>query len=156
MAVGEGRGKPRPYSFEATVAQDGEAIFIEVPPDVVAALGRGKRPPVRVTLNGYTYPWTIAVYGGNSYLGLRREVREAAGLAPGQQLTVTLTLDDEPRTVEVPDDLARALQRDPAARAAFERRSYTERKELVAWIQGAKRTETRQRRIAEVGRRLLG
>jgi hypothetical protein len=156
MAVGEARGKPRPYSFEATVAQDGDAIFIEVPPDIVAALGRGKRPPVLVTLNGYTYPWTIAVYGGNSYLGLRREVREAAGLAPGQQLTVTLTLDDEPRTVDVPDDLARALDRDPGARAAFERRSYTERKELVAWIQGAKRTETRQRRIAEVGRRLLG
>jgi hypothetical protein len=142
--------------FEATIAQDGGSIFIEVPPDVVAALGRGKRPPVLVTLNGYTYPWTIAVYGGKSYLGLRREVRDEAGLAPGQKLTVTLALDDQPRAVDVPDDLARVLEGDPAARSAFERLSYTGRKELVAWIEGAKRPETRDRRLAEVKKRLLG
>ena len=142
--------------FEATVVQDGQAILIEVPPEVVAALGQGKRPPVLVTLNGYTYPWTIAVYGGRSYLGLRREVREKAGVAPGQKLTVRLALDAQPRTVEVPDDLARALERQPGAKAAFEALSYSNRKELVAWVEGAKRPETRERRIAEVGRRLLG
>ena len=136
--------------------EDGQAFFIEVPAEVVAALGAGKRPPVLVTLNGYSYPWTIAVYGGKSYLGLRREVREAAGVAPGQTFTVTLALDDQPRTVEVPSDLVGVFERDPDARSAFERLSYTNQKELVAWVEGAKRPETRERRLSEVRKKLLG
>jgi len=142
--------------FEATVTQDGEAIFILVPPEVVAALGQGKRPPVVVTLNGHTHRSTIAVYGGQSYLPLRREIREAAGASPGQKVRVTLALDDQPRTVEVPDDLARELERDPGAQSAFARLSFTHQKEYVAWIQEAKRPETRQRRITEVVNRLSG
>ena len=96
------------------------------------------------------------MYGGQSYLPLRREVREAAGASPGQKVRVTLALDDQPRTVEVPDDLARELELDPGARAAFARLSYTYQKECVAWIQEAKRPETRQRRITEVVNRLSG
>ena len=142
--------------FEATIDQDGEAIFIRVPPEVVAVLDRGKRPPVLVTLNGYAYRSTVAVYGGQGYLGLRREVREAAGVSPGQRLTVTLALDDQPRTVEVPDDLAGELERNPGADSAFARLSYTHQKEFVSWIQEAKRPETRHRRIAQVLERLLG
>jgi hypothetical protein len=142
--------------FEATITQDGESIFIRVPPEVVAALDRGKRPPVLVTLNGYAYRSTVAVYGGQSYLGLRREVREAAGVSPGQRLTVTLALDDQPRTVEVPDDLAAELERNPGAQSAFAHLSFTHQKEFVSWIQEAKRPETRQRRIAQVLERLLG
>jgi hypothetical protein len=145
-----------PIEFEGLVVQDGQGFFIEVPADVVAALGRGKRAPVLVTLNGYSYPWTIAVYGGKSYLGLRREVREAAGVAPGQKLAVSLAVDEQPRTVEIPSDLAGVLERDPDARSAFERLSYTNRKELVAWIEEAKRPETRERRLSEVRKRLLG
>jgi len=145
-----------PVEFEATITEDGQAFFIEVPAEVVTALGAGKRPPVLVTLNGYSYPWTIAVYGGKSYLGLRREVREAAGVAPGQTFTVALALDDQPRTVEVPSDLAGVLERDPDAKSAFERLSYTNQKELVAWVEGAKRPETRERRLSEVRKKLLG
>ena len=103
--------------FQATLVQDGNSVFIQLPPEVVTALGGAKRPPVLVTLNGYTYRSTVAVYGGRSYLGVRREVRQAAGVSPGQRLTVTLELDDQPRTVEVPEDLARELDRDPTARA---------------------------------------
>jgi hypothetical protein len=109
-----------------------------------------------VTLNGYTYRTTVAVYGGRSYLGLRREVREAAGVSPGQRLTVTLAPDDLPRTVEVPDDLARELERLPQTQSSFARLSYTDQKEYVDWIEGAKRPGTRERRIAEVVKRLLG
>jgi hypothetical protein len=146
----------RSVEFEASVAQDGESIFIEVPPEAVASLGAGRRPAVTVTLNGYTYRTTVAVYGGRSYLGLRREVRESAAVAPGQRLTVTLTLDDQPRRVEVPDDLARELTRHPETEARFAGLSYTNRKEFVSWIQDAKRPETRQRRIAQVVAQLLG
>jgi Bacteriocin-protection, YdeI or OmpD-Associated/Domain of unknown function (DUF1905) len=142
--------------FEATIVQDGESTFIQVPPDAVTALGSGKRPPVLVTLNGYTYRSTVAVYGGQSYLPLRREVREAAGVLPGQTLTVTLALDDQPRTVELPEDLARELERDPGAQSAFARLSYTHQKEYVDRVHGARRPETRERRIAEMLKRLRG
>ena len=145
-----------PVQFEATIVRDGESVFIPVPAEVVAALGRGKRPPVVVTLNGHTHRSTLAVYGGRSYLGLRREIREAAGVSTGQAVTVTLAPDDQPRTVEVPDDLAAELERDPGAQAAFARLSYTHQKEFVAWIQEAKRPETRRRRVAEVVERLSG
>jgi Bacteriocin-protection, YdeI or OmpD-Associated/Domain of unknown function (DUF1905) len=142
--------------FEATITQDGESFFIQVPPEAVAALGPLKRPPVQVTLNGYTYRTTVMVYGGKSYLGLRREIREAAAVSPGQRLMVTLALDEQPRTVDVPDDLARELERDPGAHSAFARLSYTNQKEYVAWIQSAKRPETRLRRIAQTVEKLSG
>jgi hypothetical protein len=142
--------------FEATIVQDGQSVFIQLPPDVVAALGPEKRPAVLVTLNGYTYRSTVAVYGGRSYLGVRREIRQAAGVSPWQRLAVAVALDEQPRTVEVPDDLARELDRDAGARAAFARLSYTDQKECVGWIEGARRPETRRRRITRVVERLLG
>jgi hypothetical protein len=83
--------------LEAEVQQEGEGVFIEVPAEVMAALSPRKRPPVLVTLNGYTYRSTPAVYAGRYYLGLRREVREAAGVRVGQTLHVTIQVDEQPR-----------------------------------------------------------
>jgi Domain of unknown function (DUF1905) len=80
--------------FQAVVVAEDEGVFVEVPADVIAALGAGRRPPVVVEVNGYRYPSTPAVYGGRHYLGFRREVREAAGIAVGQDLTVALELDE--------------------------------------------------------------
>jgi hypothetical protein len=85
--------------FEAIVETEDEGVFVEVPEAVIAALGPGKRPPVVVELNGYRYPSTPAVYGGRFYLPLRREVREATGVRPGQTVTVSLELDERPREV---------------------------------------------------------
>jgi len=73
--------------FECRLESDQEACFIRVPPEVLTTLGQRKRAPVKVTINAYTYRTTIAVYGGKSYIGVRREVREAAGVAAGDQLT---------------------------------------------------------------------
>jgi DNA-binding LytR/AlgR family response regulator len=102
---------------------------------------------VKVTINGYTYRNTIAVMGGRYMVGVAAEHRQASGVAAGDTLTIRLELDDEPRTVEIPSDLARALK---AARAseAFERLAYTHRKEHVRAIEDAKKPETRARRIA--------
>jgi uncharacterized protein YdeI (YjbR/CyaY-like superfamily) len=87
-------------------------------------------------------------YGGVDYMGLNREVRDGAGVeAAGERVEVEVELDDEPRVVEVPDDLARALRGEKDARDAFERLSYTHRKEYVRWIEEAKRDETRRSRI---------
>ncbi|TMD23335.1 MAG: DUF1905 domain-containing protein, partial [Chloroflexi bacterium] len=79
--------------FAGRLESDQRACFIRVPPQTLTALGPGKRAPVKVTINGFTYRTTIAVYGGKSYVGVRREVREAAGVAAGDPITVGLEYD---------------------------------------------------------------
>jgi len=132
--------------FEATIeAAGGGGHVVEIPFDVEAAFG-AKRPPVRGTVNGAPFRSTVAVYGGRPLLGLNRELREAAGgVGPGDTVTVELERDDEPRTVELPDDLSAAL--DDELRAFFDALSYTHRREYVRWIEEAKREETRGRRV---------
>ena len=137
----------------STVAQPdpdpGQVLLIEVPARVVAALSDKKRVPVNVTLNGVRYRSTIAVYGGKFYLPARKEVREAAKLAPGKRAHVTLEADRAERTVMVPSDLARALS-SAKKRPTFDALSFTRRKEHVEAVTGAKRPETRVARIAKV------
>ena len=135
--------------FESRLESDQGACFIRVPPEALTAVGHGKRVPVRVTIKGYTYRTTIAVYGGKSYLGVRREVREAAGVAAGETLTVGVEYDAELRTVDLPDALRSALEADAAIAAAFEKLSYTRKKEFIQWVTGAKRVETQRRRMEQ-------
>ena len=126
------------------------ATGIEVPPAVVEALGSGKKPKVTVTLNGaHAYRSTVAVMGGRFLLPVSAEHRTAAGLTAGDDVDVELVLDDAPREVEVPADLADALAAAPAAQAAFEALSYSGRRRLVLAVEAAKAADTRQRRIAK-------
>src|SRR2546430_4108412 len=101
--------------FEGHLESDQGACFIRIPPETLAALGERKRAPVKVTLNGYTYRTTIAVYGGKSYLGVRREVREAAGVAARAPLLVGLEDDAELRTGDLPDELPAGPETGPPA-----------------------------------------
>src|SRR3984893_12940071 len=142
--------------FECRLESDQEACFIRVPPEVLTTLGQRKRAPVKVTINAYTYRTTIAVYGGKSYIGVRREVREAAGVAAGDQLKVGLEYDAELRTVDLPEGLRAALQADARAAAAFEKLSHTRKKQFVQWVTGAQRPETRTRRMAQAMAMLRG
>jgi hypothetical protein len=106
------------------------------------------RAPVKVTLNGYTYRSTIAAMGGVVCVPLRREHREGAGLEGGEKLRVTLALDEDERVVVPPRDLVKALK---AARPAWERwgeLSFTHQREWAEAIEGARKPETRVRRIA--------
>jgi hypothetical protein len=135
--------------FESRLESDQGACFIRVPAEALAVLGQRKRVPLKVTINGYAYRTTIAVYGGRSYIGVRREVREAAGVAAGDPLTVGLEYDDELRTVDLPDVLRAALEADAASAAAFEKLSHTRKKEFVQWVTGAKRAETQRRRVEQ-------
>lgn len=137
--------------FQATLELHGKtATGISVPPEVVTALGAGKRPPVRVTINGYTYRTTVAAYGEVFLIPVSAEHREGAGIAPGQTITVTLERDEEPRTVEVLSDLAAALATQPGATETFNALSYTLRKEHVRQVESAKAQATRERRIAAI------
>ena len=135
--------------FRATLETNGRtATGIEVPTSVVDALAAGKRPPVRVTLHEHTYRTTVARMGGRFLVPVSAEVRRAAGVTAGDQLDVGIELDDAPRTVDVPADLAAALAEAPAAAQAWEKLAYTHQKEWARSVEDAKKPETRARRIA--------
>ena len=119
---------------------------IVIPPEIVEGLGGGKRAPVKVTINGYTYRNTVAVMGGKFMVGVASEHREKAKVKGGDKIEVTLELDTAPREVEVPKDLAAALKK-AKAREAFDKLAYSHRKEHVRAILEAKAPETRLRRI---------
>jgi hypothetical protein len=133
-------------TFKVTLVSDGSSCHIPVPFDPKAVFGKA-RPPVTVTLNGFTYRSTIASMGDGPFLPLRRSNREAAGLAGNETLQVTLTLDTAPREVKPPADLMRALKAAPPAWDRFLELAYTHQKEHVAAVEEAKKPETRARRI---------
>jgi hypothetical protein len=135
--------------FTTTLELNGKtATGFRVPAEVVASLGAGKRPPVLVTINGFTYRNTVATYGDISMLGVSAENRAGAGIGAGDTIEVDLELDSAPREVIVPDDLQAALDADPLAAATYARLSYSERRRHVLAIEDAKTPETRARRVA--------
>jgi bacteriocin resistance YdeI/OmpD-like protein/uncharacterized protein DUF1905 len=132
--------------FESTVELGGKtATGIGVPDEVIEALGSSKRPPVTVTINGYSYRTTAVRMGGRFLVPLSAENREGARVAAGDSITVDIEPDTAPREVDMPDDLAAAM--DDAARATYDGLSFTHRKEWVRWVEEAKKPETRAGRI---------
>lgn len=123
------------------------ATMFRVPFDLGHAFGRA-RPPVKVTIRGHTWRTTPGVYDGVGHVVVNRTVKAATGVDAGDRVRVRMELDDEPRTVTVPADLAAALAARPRARDAFAEMSFTHRREYVEWVDDAKRPETRARRIA--------
>jgi hypothetical protein len=135
--------------FETTMFLSGNNTGIEVPPEVVESFDAGQRPPVVVTVNGFEYRSTIAPMGGRFLIPFSSDKRAATGIQGGDPIVVDLELDTAPRTVDVPDDLAAALDAAPGAREAWNRLAPSHRKAHVTAIEGAKAAETRQRRIAK-------
>jgi hypothetical protein len=134
--------------FLTSILQTGKTTTgIVVPDDVVEALGGGKRPKVRATVKDYTWRTSVAAMGGRFMVAVSAEVRAAAGVAGGDAVEVTLELDDAPRAVEVPEDLAAALAAHPAEKARFAALSYSHQRRHVMAIDAAKAPETRARRI---------
>jgi hypothetical protein len=136
-------------TFETKLLASGNNTGIPVPDDVVQQLGRGMRPAVLVTLNGHDYRSTVAVMGGQCLIGVRAAVRAATGLKGGDPITVTLTVADTPREVDVPADFAAAMHEQQPARRFFDGLSNSLRRSHVDTINAAKAPETRQRRIAK-------
>jgi len=132
--------------FETTLLQAGNNTGIEVPPDIIEALGGGKRPPVTLTVNGYAYQSTVGVMGGKAMIPFSSEHRTASGLKGGEAITVEIELDAAPRQVTVPADFAAALEA-AGVRAAFDSLAFSHRREHVRAIDEAKTADTRARRI---------
>jgi hypothetical protein len=123
------------------------ACGVEVPEKVVTDLGSTRRPPVRVTINGYTYRSSIAPMSGTYMLGISEEVRNNTGVKAGDVVDIDLELDTAPREITVPADLKAALDRDPKAKAFFEGLSYSNKRRLVEPIAAIKTPETKERRV---------
>jgi Bacteriocin-protection, YdeI or OmpD-Associated/Domain of unknown function (DUF1905) len=134
-------------TFRTTIFRDGSTCFIPVPFDPRPLFGK-VRAPVEVTLNGYRFRSTIASMGDGPCVPLRRSHREAAGLEGGETLAVTLALDTAKREVEPPADLVKALKAAPPAWERWRELSYTHQREHVEAVLGAKKDDTRKRRIA--------
>jgi len=131
---------------ESRVELEGKtATGIEIPTEIIEALGTSKRPPVTITINGYTYRTTAVRMGGRFLVPLAAENREAAGVAAGDQIVVDIDNDTAPREVDLPAVLAAAM--DEAVRATYDGLSFTHRKEWVRWVEEAKKPETRAARI---------
>jgi len=130
--------------------QGKSATGFAVPDEIVESFGAGKRVAVVVTIGDYSYRSTVGPYRGANMVPVSGENRTAAGIAAGDIVEVALELDDQPRVVEVPADLAAALDSDATARAAFDALSFSNQRAHVLAVEGAKTDETRQRRIAKV------
>jgi hypothetical protein len=129
------------------VATGKNTTGIPVPDDVIVGLGGAKRPPVTVALNGHSYRSTVATVDGAAMVSLSAENRAKAGVGAGDEVDVDLELDTQPRTVDVPSDLAAALDADLAARRTWDALSYSKQRWHVLNVEGAKAAATRQRRI---------
>jgi hypothetical protein len=127
----------------------GNTAGFPVDDEVVAGLGGGGRPKVKVTVQGYEWRGSIARMGGAYWLGVSAERRAAAGIAAGDVLDVDVELDTSVRAVEVPPDLAEALAAEPAARAFWDGLSYSNQSWHTLQVTGARSDETRARRVAK-------
>jgi len=134
-------------TFKTTIVRDGSMCSIPLTFDPQSVFGK-VRVPVKVTLNGYTYRSTICAMGGQPWIPLRRSNREAAGLEGGETLEVRLELDTGKREVEPPADFIKALKAAPPAWPRWQELSYTYQREYVEALAGAKKPETRARRLA--------
>jgi len=146
----------RVMKFLAMVEPPEPMRGLEVPAEVVAALGGGARPRVIITVNGHTWKSRIAIMRGRNLIGLSNANRQAAGVATGDEVEVDVTFDPETPTVTEPADFAAALDADPVARAAYDRLAYSHKREHVLAIAGAKKPETRARRIEKAIEMLRG
>lgn len=141
--------KPQAFKAKVGAVEKGGMALIELPFDVKATFGKA-RAPVKVTLNGTTtWRTTVSVYGGTSYIGARREIREQTkGFEAGKTITVLVELDDAPRVVTPPADLKKALEGEKAA--AWKKLSFTHQNEWVKALEDAKKPETRARRLKQL------
>ncbi len=138
-------------------ARGGGGTLVPVPRAVAEELGLKGMPKIQAVIAGHPYRGSLMPMGDGTYcLGVLKSIQQAAGVMQGDSITIELALDAAPRTVEVPPDLAKVLARDKKAAAAWEALSYTSKKEAARAIEEAKRSETREKRLAAALARLRG
>ncbi len=133
----------------------GGGTLVPIPREVATELGLKGMPKIQAVIAGTPYRGSLMPMGDGTYcLGVLKSIQEAAGVGLGDTIEVLLELDTAPRTVEPPADLATVLAKDKQAAAAWEKLSFTDRKELALRLTSAKKPETRRRRLAAALERL--
>jgi hypothetical protein len=141
---------PNKHTFTAIIQNaGGGGAFVEVPFDVEKAFG-SKKPRVRAMIEGIPYRGTLVRMGSDCHLLLiLKGIREQAGVTFGDRIKVSVEADTEPRVIKAPSDLSKAFRKEKAAKAFFDKLSYTHQREYVTWIEDAKKDETRQNRVTK-------
>jgi hypothetical protein len=143
--------------FKAVLQPDptGQGTFVPIPRDVIEKLGLKGRPKVQSVIAGHPYRGSLMPTGDGGFgLGVLKAIQQSAGVTRGDTITVELDLDTAPRVIEPPEDLARAMAKDKKATAAWEKLSYTSKREIALSLQEAKKPETRERRLSSTLERL--
>ncbi|MFS8131060.1 MAG: YdeI/OmpD-associated family protein [Candidatus Dojkabacteria bacterium] len=133
----------------------GQTAGFWIPEEIIKKFGKGKRVPVVVTLNGYSYRSTVTTYDEKLAVGISIENREKAGVKIGDKLEIDISYDDKPRTVEVPEIMQKELDKNPKANSVFQDLAFTHKKEYVKWIVDAKKEETRIARLGKLNQMIL-
>ncbi|GAB3849974.1 hypothetical protein GCM10028822_14680 [Hymenobacter terrigena] len=140
------------HEFEAVLeAGYGDAgVFVVIPFSVPEVYGKRGQLPVHVTFDGYPYQGSAVPLGdGHHALLILKQIRKAIDKTIGDTVRVTMSHDTAVRKMTPPDDLAEQLATNPKAAAYFDKLAYTHQREFVRWLEGAKRPDTRARRLAE-------
>jgi hypothetical protein len=140
------------FTAEVLSAQSGGHAVV-VPKDVAATFS-SKRPLVLAHINGVEYRSRLMIYGGQCYLGLRKDLLRQLDVAVGDRVEIELAEDHEERVIVEPAELTEALANNPAARAAYEKLPFTHRNEYARWIDEGKKPETRADRVVKTIKRL--
>ncbi len=128
----------------------GGGAYVELPAEVLQALGGGAQFRVTGALNGVDFSSsTMGLGGGRVCLGVHKATRQAANVEIGDLVDVRVERDERPRELTIPDELAEGLASDAVAAEAFERLSFTHRREYAQWVSEAKRPETKARRVTQ-------
>jgi hypothetical protein len=140
---------PRFKGVLTSTPRGGGGTLVPVPRDVASKMGLKGMPKVQAVIAGHPYRGSLMPMGDGTYcLGVLKSIQEAAGVKQGDTVTVELELDTTPRVVELPPDLARAIGRDRKAATAWNKLSFTNKKEMARSLEEAKKPETRERRLA--------
>lgn len=141
------------FDGEIVAAGKGGAV-IEIPFDVKSVYGKS-RVKVHVTFDNQDYRGSIVRMGGKFIIGIKKDIRANIEKDIGDIVHVTIREDVEPRIVQIPKDLRELLEQNTKAKKVFDNLSYSHKKEYVQWIEGAKRIETRNRRIKKTMEKLF-
>ena len=136
--------------FQAKVIPSGNATGVEVPDDVMQALGPQGRPPVTITINGHTWRSRVAAMRGQRLIGISAAHRAAASISAGDVIEIDVEIDESPREVVEPADLANALDKCPQARTSFDHLPFGLQQKHVKTIEEAKTDEVRERRVRKL------
>ncbi len=133
--------------FISTIFQSGNNLGIEIPEKIIYELGAGKKPPVVITIQSYTYRSTVAVMSGKFLVPLSSAHRKFTSAEGGDQIEIEIKLDDQPRNVEIPEDLSLRFEANQNAKKFFETLPPSSKKKVVTLLDAAKTTDTRIKRL---------